>query len=289
MDLIEQILYYFPSEMRNFIITIIKQNNFEIQQLEEIRIRNSRPILLKFRKSDAILEYIPNSSEILQILERLCENSIYAYKEQLCNGFLTIKGGHRVGIVGTCVIEDGKVINVKYISSLNFRIAKEIKNCSTGILNEILDIKNQTIFNTLIVSPPGRGKTTMLRDLVRQISNGIPRIKFKGLTVGLVDERGEIAAVHKGIPQNDIGIRTDIIENVDKSTGINMLIRSMAPQVIACDEIGSSSDIQAIKRAIFSGVKGIFTMHGKDMEDIKNNKSIYRLIENKQLEKIIFI
>lgn len=289
MDLIEQILYYFPSEMHNFIITIIEQNSFKIQQLEEIRIRNSRPILLKFRKSDAILEYIPNSSEILQILERLCENSIYAYKEQLCNGFLTIKGGHRVGIVGTCVIEDGKVINVKYISSLNFRIAKEIKNCSTGILNEILDIKNQTIFNTLIVSPPGKGKTTMLRDLVRQISNGIPSIKFKGLTVGLVDERGEIAAVHKGIPQNDIGIRTDIIENVDKSTGINMLIRSMAPQVIACDEIGSSSDIQAIKRAIFSGVKGIFTMHGKDMEDIKNNKSIYRLIENKQLEKIIFI
>ena len=105
----------------------------------------------------------------------------------------------------------------------------------------------------------------------------------------MVDERGEIAAIYKGIPQNDIGIRTDVIENIPKSIGMKMLIRSMAPEVIACDEIGSKEDIKAINEAILSGVKGIFTMHGKDMEDIKLNTNIKELIDNRKIEKIIFL
>ena len=146
-----------------------------------------------------------------------------------------------------------------------------------------------SINNTLIVSPPGKGKTTMLRDLIKNISNGIPSLNFTGKTVGLVDERGEIAAMYQGIPQNDVGIRTDVIENIPKSIGMKMLIRSMAPEVIACDEIGSKEDIKAINEAILSGVKGIFTMHGKDMEDIKLNTNIKELIDNRKIEKIIFL
>jgi len=129
----------------------------------------------------------------------------------------------------------------------------------------------------------------MLRDLIKNISNGVPSLNFTGKTVGLVDERGEIAAMYQGVPQNDVGIRTDVIENIPKSIGMKMLIRSMAPEVIACDEIGSKEDIKAINEVILSGVKGIFTMHGKDMEDIKLNTNIKELIDNRKIEKIIFL
>lgn len=129
----------------------------------------------------------------------------------------------------------------------------------------------------------------MLRDLIKNISNGVPSLNFTGKTVGLLDERGEIAAMYQGVPQNDVGIRTDVIENIPKSIGMKMLIRSMAPEVIACDEIGSKEDIKAINEAILSGVKGIFTMHGKDMEDIKLNTNIKELIDNRKIEKIIFL
>lgn len=260
-----------------------------INSLQEIRIRVSKPIILKQRNSDIVLQHIVTNEELLHILERFCENSIYAYKNQICEGFLTIKGGHRIGITGSCVIENGKIINIKYVSSLNIRIAREVKGCSNAIINEIIDIDNQTILNTLLVSPPGKGKTTMLRDLVRQISNGINERKFKGKIVGLIDERGELAACYRGIPQNDVGIRTDVIENVSKEKGVEILLRSMAPEIIACDEIGTHEDVQAIEKMLISGVKGLFTMHGNNLEDIKKNTEINKLIEENQIEKIIVL
>lgn len=284
----DEILRYFPNSLYENLSNIFKQNPIIWDRLQEIRIRVGRPIILKLRDQDILLEYVVSQSEILQMLERLCENSIYAYKNQICEGFITVKGGHRVGIAGSCVIENGKIINVKYISSLNFRIAREIINCSTNILREVIDKENETIFNTIIVAPPGKGKTTILRDLIRILSNGIKEIDFRGMNCGVVDERGEIAACYKGIPQNDIGVRTDVIENVSKDKGIHMLIRSMTPQIIACDEIGSKEDILAIKYALNSGVKGLFTMHGKNIEDVKNNKDVYELIEKKNVEKVIF-
>lgn len=289
MKEIEEIVRYFPNQVYTLLKNTFLQNVNLQQDLQEIRIRVGRAILLKTRQADVIIDYKISTGEILQIVEKLCENSIYAYKNQICNGFLTIKGGHRIGITGTAVSEGEKILNIKYITSLNVRIAREVIGCSKEILKEIIDLENNTIYNTLIVSPPGKGKTTMLRDIIRNISNGIGKINFKGMTCGVVDERGEIAAMYKGIPQNDIGMRTDIIENISKAKGMKILIRSMAPEVLACDEIGSKEDVQAIGEALISGVKGIFTMHGKNLEDIKRNSAIHTLIENKQIEKVIFL
>lgn len=285
----DEILRYFPNKIYQIFSNLLQENPQIANELQEIRIRVDKPIILKLREKDLILQYNILQTEILQIVERLCENSIYAYKNQICEGFITIKGGHRVGLTGSCVIENGKITNIKYISSLNIRIAREVKNCSTRILREIIDIENKTIYNSIIVAPPGRGKTTILRDIIRRLSDGIEEINFRGKTCGVVDERGEIAAMYKGAPQNDVGIRTDIIENVSKNKGIHMLIRTMAPEIIACDEIGSKEDVEAIHYALYSGVKGIFTMHWKNVEDIKNNKQIYELIENREIQKIIFL
>lgn len=187
------------------------------------------------------------------------------------------------------MVEENKVININYIYSLNFRIAKQILGSSNKIIEYVLDKEKNSIYNTLIISPPGYGKTTILRDLIRQISSGIKDIKFKGLNVAVVDERGEISAMYKGVPQNEIGIKTDIMDNIPKWIGMKMLIRSMSPDVIVADEIGSLEDIEAINYAVCSGVKGIFTAHGKQFEDIYLNPIIKNLVNSHIIEKLIFL
>ena len=269
---LETVLEYLPVTIRQKIDlaqNLRKKGPSPNLQIEEIRLRSSKPLILKIGQETYITDYIVKQQDILQAFEKICENSVYSYRRQICDGYITIRGGNRVGIVGSAVIDNGQVININYISSLNFRIAREQKGCSNLVIREIIDETNNSIYNTLIVSPPGCGKTTFLRDIIRNISNGIKEIGFQGKTVGVVDERGEIAAMYKGVPQNDVGIRTDIIENVSKNKGIHMLIRTMAPEVIACDEIGSKDDVEAIHYALYSGVKGIFTMHAKNIEDIK--------------------
>ena len=277
--------------------------NINENTIEEIRIRVDRPVILKYPEGkEDILDHVVTQNEILNILQSLCNNSIYSYQSQICDGYITLQGGHRVGITGNIAMKDGKITNVNYVSSLNFRIAREIIGASDEILKEVItrksnsasqnnyrnsnidnnDISNLEINNTLIVSRPGCGKTTVLRDLVRNISN-------KGFTVSLIDERGEIASMYKGIPQNDIGLRTDVMDNVTKSLGMKIAVRTMAPQVIVADEIGTEGDLEAINYGICSGVKGIFTAHGSDISELRQNETLNKLYEEKLFKRIIFL
>ena len=282
----DEILKYFPEKIEKQIENDIKD---KFDTLEEIRLRVERPIVLKFSDTDKVIKYNVTTEDVLSTLQILCENSIYSYQNQIAEGFITVKGGHRIGISGSCAIENGKVINIRYIYSLNFRVARQVIGSSNSSLRHILNLETNSVYNTLIVSAPGTGKTTILRDIIRQLSTGIKEIKFLAINVGIVDERGEIAAMYKGIPQNDIGIKTDIVENVSKNIGIRMLIRSMSPKVIVADEIGKKEDIEAIHYAVCSGCRGIFTAHGSSFEDISLNPVIHNLIETHTIERLNFL
>ena len=293
---LEIVLEYLPATIRDKIEPV--QNVPKEQNrtgtvctdcIEEIRLRAGKPLMLKIGQETETINYIVKQQEILQAFERICENSVYSYRRQICDGYITIRGGNRVGIVGSAVVDNGQVININYISSLNFRIARQKIGCSKDIIQDIIDEQNKTIYNTLIVSPPGCGKTTLLRDIVRNISNGIEQYNFKGRTVGVVDERGEIASMYKGIAQNDIGIRTDVIDNMPKPEAMRLLVRSMSPDVIACDEIGSIDDINAIDYAMCTGVKGIFTAHGNSLEEINRNTELAKLLNKHIFERIILL
>ena len=281
-----EILRYFPRRISSSLEEIFKQTNYII---EEIRLRTERPIIIKHSKGEEILKTTVSINEILETLQHICDNSIYTYQNQICNGFVTIKGGPRIGISGSVVQIEGKISNINYISNLNFRIARQIIGASNEILRYIINMEENSIYNTLIASSPGAGKTTILRDVVRRLSDGIDQINFKGKTISLVDERGEIAAVYKGVPQNDIGVRTDVMDNVEKSIGMKLLIRSMSPEIIVADEIGKDEDVEAINYAVCSGIRGIFTAHGGSLKELQLNPAISKIIDKHIFERIIFL
>ena len=271
------IFNFFPQRIVEVLKRYITSSNYNF--LEEIRIRINRPIVIKYNMNFEILDYVIKTDDIQEIMQYITENSVYSYQNQICEGFITLKGGHRVGISGNVAMENEKVRNINYIFSLNFRIAKQIIGASEKILNKVYN--DGIIYNTLIVSPPGGGKTTILRDLIRVLSS------YK--TIGVVDERGEIAAMYKDNLQNDLGLNVDVLNNIKKSIGIKMLIRSMSPDLICADEIGTKEDIEAIKYAVTSGVNGVFTAHGETINKINQNPILKDLIEDKLIDQIILL
>lgn len=216
-----------------------------------------------------------------ETLNRLLNYSYYAYEEELSKGYITIEGGHRVGLCGTVTMKDGKVHLIKDVSSLNIRRSRQIIGVSGKIISSVCDEKRRLIRNTLIISPPKCGKTTILRDLARNLSD-------RGYRVGICDERSEIAGCYNGKSSFDLGSRTDILDGCPKSEGILMLIRSMSPDVIITDEIGRKEDVGAIDSALCAGVKTITTIHGSSYEDVENS-AVGELIKRHVFETLIFL
>ena len=269
--------------------------------IEEIRLRAQKPLILNANNKDYFYNekdndlgikmdkpYIVTREDIEQTFQIICKYSIHTFMDDITKGFITLRGGHRVGIVGKAIVENGQVKNIKHISSLNIRISREIIGCSDKILDHIIK-DNTQVNNTLIISPPQCGKTTLLRDIVRNLSNGNKRFGFKGTKVALIDERNEIGGSYLGVPQMDVGIRTDIIETCPKDIGIIMLLRSMSPNVIVTDEIGNEKEVKALYTALNGGVSLITTVHGDSIDDIKGRKELSHLLDRELFKKVIIL
>ncbi|WP_304681167.1 stage III sporulation protein AA, partial [uncultured Clostridium sp.] len=201
--------------------------------VQEIRIKIGKPVILNLSFEEKLLDYIPTKEDLRYMIAKISNYSLYAFEEEIKQGYITLKGGHRVGLAGECVISKGEVRTIKNISSLNIRICKEVIGASNKIMKLITE--NNRVYNTLIVSPPKCGKTTILRDIAKNLSNGMYQINLKGKKVTIVDERSEIAACYNGVPQMNVGIRTDILDNCLKKSGMIMAIRSLSPEVLICD------------------------------------------------------
>lgn len=252
-------------------------------EAQEIRVRIGRRIHIITEREDyeVVSGTIPDlitAADIREITESISGYSLFACEEELKNGYITLRGGHRIGIAGEVVSEGGKIKTIKNISSFNIRVSHQVRG-SADELMPYIDKCN----NLLLISPPRKGKTTLLRDILRQLSDRPME------NVAIVDERSEIASCYHGRPENDVGERTDVLDNCPKAEGMMMLLRSMSPTIIGVDEIGKREDVEAVLRVVNCGVRVIATIHGENPGQIRQKAVFRELFEQKIFDCCILL
>ncbi|WP_025691607.1 stage III sporulation protein AA [Paenibacillus zanthoxyli] len=275
-----------------------------LETVEEIRIREGRPLEINYAGTYHFVDaagrltlepeeaYRPDREDSHRMLDLISNHSLYTMEEELRKGFITIPGGHRIGLAGRTVLSGGSVGHLRDIGGFNVRIAREIPGVADRLLPHLLDGSRQRVMHTLILSPPQHGKTTLLRDLARQISAGSKggrEGRRPGLKVGIVDERSEIAGSRRGIPAFDIGPRTDVLDGCPKAEGMMMMIRSLSPDVLIADEIGRPEDAEAVTEALHAGITVLAAAHGREVSELALRPGLGRLIELGMFERYVIL
>ena len=290
----EEVLCLFPEGSRNRWREVAEQ----AEGLQEIRFRVGMPLAVWIENREHFVDeqgrivdrperaFRPTPEELEETLQHLCRYSAYAFADEIRQGFLTLQGGHRIGLAGQVIPDaEGRIKNMKYIRYFNIRIAHQVRGAADPVMPHVFEEGH--VLNTLFISPPGGGKTTMLRDMIRQVSEGT--VYGTGVNVCVVDERSEIAGSYLGVPQNDVGIRTDVLDGCSKTEGMMMAIRAMAPQVLAVDELGSVADVQALQMAGGCGCRLLATVHGDSLETIRKKDYMRYVMEADLFERYVIL
>ncbi len=290
----KEVIAILPAPIRHILSSLpaaVREN------IEEIRLRQNLPLEIRYGQQ---VSYVTPSGQLTansrngwlftdevvgKLINQISQHSLYALEEELKRGYITIQGGHRIGIAGKVIMERGDVKGIRDITSFNIRIAREKKGVAQKILPSLLE--GGKVLNTLIISPPQCGKTTLLRDLARMISYGNEWASSR--KVAIVDERSELAGCLHGVPQRDVGPRTDVLDACPKAVGMMMMIRSMSPDVLVVDEIGRSEDSEAIWEAIHAGVTVICSAHGASLADMTRRSTIAKLISQQVFARYVVL
>jgi stage III sporulation protein AA len=270
-----------------------------LAQTAEMRLRTGQPLSLVTGGGDVFLDaagrpaqqaaaYVVSGEDVAKTLQLVSRNSLYAFEEELRQGFITAAGGHRIGIAGQAVMAGGELKTIRNIGALNIRLAREVRGAADKVAACVVAAPRK-VLSTLVISPPRCGKTTVLRDLARQLSGGVACLGFTGVQVGVVDERSELAACQDGVPTADLGPRADVLDGCPKAVGMLMLIRSMAPQAIVTDELGREADAMAVREARHAGVAVVASAHGRDAADIAARPYIGGLIAERVFERYVVL
>ncbi|MCG0277605.1 MAG: stage III sporulation protein AA [Thermanaeromonas sp.] len=297
VEQVDEVLYLLPPRLKELITKLPPKVK---ETLEEIRLRCHQPLHIRWTGGESWITiegrltvnfeeaYRVEVKDVQHAVQALTQNSLYALEEELRAGYITIKGGHRVGLAGESVVERGSLRTLKNISSLNIRLARSLPGCARPLLPYLVSPSGRP-YHTLVLSPPRCGKTTLLRDLVRTFSYGISDLGLPGLNVGVVDERSEIAGCYQGIPQLDVGPRTDVLDRCPKGEGLLMLVRAMGPEVVATDEVGKPKELEALQEALHSGVILLASVHASTLEELKKRPGWEPLLKQGVWQRFILL